>query len=144
MTNTTTHTAATLAALPPRELDALAETIVMGNSIRWSNASRADPDDDNCIDFYESLSGVVIEVFTVTDRGVWNTHNYSTSLDAAALLEAELARRNVPYIMSLLDVLDDTWNLFEDWAYAKNMLRIATASAKQRTIAAILAAQEAK
>lgn len=183
MTTTNNHTAAQLAALAPRELDALAHDVVLCVQVFWRACSQ-DPgngnwDDAEMNDFYprETLLqwahdlkntgiGYAMQPCSVDERcfypddlsngetdynGIheWRRYfdvipNYSTSLDAAALLEAELARRGQPhtYIANLLGILDSSWRVFEDWASIERLAMVANASAKDRTIAAILAAQE--
>ena len=123
MTTLITHTAETLAALPDRELDALAHRTLFGQCV----------------------------------KNIYHVHSsakrYSTSLDAAALLERELARRGLDeeraeQLSTLLgtDVISSTeygqHEFFRtDWDAVSENQR---ASAKQRTIAAILAMQEGK
>ena len=69
----------------------------------------------------------------------WGAYpSYSTDLNHAAMLEARLAERDLEgyYGSALMDVLVDEFH--------PSVFYIATATAAQRTIAAILAAQEAK
>ena len=125
---TTTHTAAQLAALAPRELDALAAVIVL-----------------DCTVYDEELYWSTMEtVCRLPDGLKLRDWSFSTDLNAAALLKRELERRGLieKWAMNLLNVIDDGWNSFEDWAHVNGFLRIATASAKDRTIAAILAVQD--
>ena len=125
-TNPTTHTAAQLAALAPRELDAIAAPLIASRIV-----SRSSPDG--------------MEILQ-TDQygGRWVLFTPSTDLNHAALLEAELARRGQPHTCTatLLGILDSSWRVFEDWASIERLEMVATASAKDRTIAAVLAAQE--
>ena len=191
-----THTAASLAALAPRELDALAHDAVLGVQVFWRACSQ-DPangnwDDAEMNDFYprETLLqwahdlkntgiGYAMQPCSVDERcfypddlsngetdynGIheWRRYfdvipNYSTSLDAAALLEAELARRGImpKYNMTLCDVVGfdivlrpcDYCPTIQGGAYYDPvdpawLAPIIRASAKSRTIAAILAVQD--
>lgn len=113
---TTTHTAASLAALhadDPRKLDALAHSIVCPDkNTMWINPTK----------------------FVYVDRvgPDWGAYpSYSASLDAAAMLEARLAERG----------------LYHDWyvelSEMVDLMDMPRATAAQRTIAAILATQEA-
>lgn len=120
---TTTHTPATLAALPLRELDALAhEAVFPDHNTMWINATRC--------------------VFVRREGGDdWGSHpEYSRDLNHAALLEAELARRGLEdaYDAAMCIVPDSTGY---PMIGARRIVWL-RASAKQRTIAAILAAQE--
>lgn len=121
---TTTHTPATLAALAPRELDALAhKTILPDKNTMWISPTKF---------FYTTRTG--------DDWGAYP--EYSTDLNAAALLEAELARRG------LEDEYDAAMCIVPDSAGypmigARRIVWL-RASAEQRTIAAILAAMEAR
>jgi len=117
---TTTHTAASLAALhadDPRKLDALAHEAVFGERTEE----------------IQGRNGAYLIAV-----GVGTLPNYSASLDAAALLEARLAERDMEgnYGAALMDVLDKEFH--------PSIFYIATATARDRTIAAVLAAQEAK
>jgi hypothetical protein len=70
--------------------------------------------------------------------------HYSTSLDAAALLERELERRELAltWVDCLESVVGAPLNIHD--LIPQDLLCIARSSARSRTIAAILAAQEAK
>ena len=124
-TNPTTHTAAQLAALAPRELDALAAVIVL-----------------DCTVYDEELYWSTMEtVCRLPDGLKLRDWSFSTSRDAAALLEAELALRGLEdeRIEQLCGVVDITWY----HRHSKHQLaRLSSASAKARTIAAILAVQD--
>lgn len=133
MTTTTNHTAATLAALPPRELDALAHTIAMQRLYVLWHGIPLDCDKDG-------ISGDPIP-------------RYSISLDAAALLERELDKRDLDdkYADTLIDITCGGKAYLVERHYqcgytagCAGVWAVATASAQQRTIAAILAAREAK
>jgi len=127
---TTTHTAASLAALhadDPRKLDALAHEAVFGERTEE----------------IQGRNGAYLIAV-----GVGTLPNYSASLDAAALLEARLAERSPllehEYAQQLKDILDVRlidYDGVTDWYSMSSMIR---ASARDRTIAAVLAAQEAK
>ena len=123
---TTTHTAATLAALPPRELDALAYFYVLGRGVVGMRDGEP----------------------VVVPMREYDGPQFSTDLNAAALLEAELARRGLGkryaewlYRLSKSDLiaLDDAHS--EPCPDMAVLFGLITISAKQRTIAAILAAQ---
>lgn len=122
---TTTHTAASLAALhadDPRKLDALAAELIPVPDLRWQ------PD---------TITGQEIAGFLL-GSGFFRFFEPSSDLNHAAMLEARLAERNLEgyYGSALMDVLVDEFH--------PGVFYIATATAAQRTIAAILAAQEAK
>ena len=133
-TTPTTPTAAQLAALAPRELDALAHETVFRLPVEWLHAYE-NYDCGGWLISGDSEDG--LQPCSMPDI----LHEYSASLDAAALLEAELTRRELSYIDDLLNVIDPALNVL-DWADSDQLMRIATASAKSRTIACILAAQE--
>jgi len=169
---TTTHTAASLAALhadDPRKLDALAAEIVMGQCVIWRNCYR-DPecggwseverwgDQGDGRQPCEVIHSVGYDYDNASDtllddgNHYWWTYfevipRYSASLDAAALLQQRLAERGLRHnhkansilIYHVLELFPmDNYDLNE---YAIDAAIHATAA--QRTIAAILAAQEA-
>lgn len=120
------HTAKSLQEMfnrNPRELDALAHEVVFGERPLWIEKR-----DDISIPF----------VFSPPDaRGYIDrieVPKHSTSLDAAALLEAELIKRGMEY--HYLESMGDAYYETE----GKNMppSQMVTADAKTRTIAAIL------
>ena len=128
MTTTTQHTAASLAAIHsrnPRELDAIAHQIVMQKLYVLWLGMPLDCDVDG-------ISGDPIP-------------RYSTSLDAAALLEKALSERglrdeNYKCLYSVVaGCIDNIAAKHGDVIEAAMF-----ASARDRTIAAVLAAQEAK
>lgn len=132
MTMTTKHTAASLAALhadDPRKLDALAHITVFQRG-------------------FTRIAGIPhIRLNEMGEDAVEMPH-YSASLDAAARLEARLAERSPllehVYAKHLVDVVDVRlidYDGVTDWYSMSSMIR---ASACDRTIAAVLAAQEAK
>lgn len=129
-TNPTTHTAASLAALPPRELDALAHGIVCPDkNTMWVSPTKF---------FYVDRSS--------SDWGAYP--EYSRDLNHAALLEAELARRGLDERRAeCLDGLVEEYVI--DWRQNEDVPQVnykalsnnQCAAAKSRTIAAILAVQ---
>ena len=123
-TNTAQHTAASLAQLHGRVLDVIAHEKVMQRHVTTWLHIPLDCDADG-------ISGDPIP-------------RYSTSLDAAALLEKALSERKINNDEHLFYVVRGNRNTnFDDdsWTFAGLM---AHASARDRTIAAVLAAQEAK
>ena len=126
MTTTTQHTAASLAAIHsrnPRELDAIAHrTVFPGKNTMWVSPTK----------------------FVLVDRvGYdWEAYpSYSTDLNHAALLEKALSERKINNDEHLFYVVRGNRNTnFDDdsWTFAGLM---AHASARDRTIAAVLAAQ---
>jgi len=119
-THALTHTAASLAALHadnPRKLDALAAQVVLSHVVEWD-------------------VGIPYSVWPLI--GYRPIPEYSADLNAVADLESRLAERGMEdhYGAALMDVLTDEFH--------PSVFYIATATATQRTIAAVLAAQEAK
>lgn len=130
MTTTTQHTAASLAAIydrNPRELDAIAAEVVMGQHVEWVGVGY-DKDD-------LEARPIVLDVGTLPE--------YSTSLDAAALLEKALSERGLR-LVALHKLLDMCGTDMGAGINIMDVQCVADASAKDRTIAAVLAAQEAK
>lgn len=137
-----TLTAAQLAALAPRELNRLAAAILPAVDIDWR-------DDDDLLVSDDDAQLVPAKMpYVFADLGMV-TFNSVFDLNHAALLEAELARRGLEErraarLAELVvgNVLDWTWRgevspSIDYTALANNQ----RASAKSRTIAAILAAQ---
>lgn len=128
------HTPASLRAMhadDPRKLDALAAEVVMGQRVKWVELEYADGERES--------RPIVLDVGTLPD--------YSASLDAAAMLEQRLAERDILLehvyalrLVHLLNVRLIDYDGVPDWYSMSSMIR---ASALDRTIAAILAAQEA-
>jgi len=119
---TTTHTAASLAALhadDPRKLDALAHETVFQQRVEE-------------VQGHNTAFLIVANVGTLPD--------YSASLDAAAMLEARLAERGLQAKYGEM-ICDPRSHHIQ---FASTVFRIATTTAHERTIAAVLAAQEAK
>jgi hypothetical protein len=134
-THEMTHPAAQLAALAPRELDALAHEVVFGDKPTSSS----------------------IGFIALVDGRSAILPDYSADLNAAALLEQELARREImtKYNMNLCAVVgfdialraDDYCPTIQGGAYYDPvnpawLTPIICASAKDRTIATILAVQD--
>lgn len=150
MTTTATHTAASLALLPERELDALAAEIVMGYVWRTrATGTEAGKYKFLCAanSFYGNHPGWVepngpAELYGDATEEV---PHYSTSRAAAALLEQALAERGVAYRRNAAEWLFRVLNKEVDYGISIfDVCAAMDASAKSRTIAAILAAQEAK
>ena len=129
-TNSTTHTAASLAALAPRELDALAHETVFQDRI-------------------EKRSGIFVYVNGVTRIPI---AHYSTDLSETVLLERELERRGLIERWALMLLDNSTGGTYPvrhpdiesanyEIDYA-SVSRIARFSPCDRTIAAILAVQD--
>lgn len=151
MTTTTTHTPASLLSLhrdDPRKLDALAAEIVMGYVWRTPSVG-TDAGKGKLLCTPDSFYGKHPHwVEPSATAEIWQDSFdyvpiYSADLNAAAMLEARLAERG---IKSRTDWLREV--VCPDLSWGASPFRIATkiafASAKDRTIAAVLAAQEAK
>lgn len=128
---TTTHTTATLALLPERELDAIAATVVMPDYGVNSSKPQVFYDEDGFPMFYY--------------KGFPNEFTPSVDLNDAALLEQALAERGLGsrYGDELM------WNIgicpcgdAMCIVGGHDAFKAISASAKSRTIAAILAAQQ--